>query len=66
MAGSGRKPMMFQSTISRIVTVIIALVLPINIMTLVLSNMVLQMNKEQISGEIQIPWSTAWIPWGIP
>lgn len=53
MAGSGRKPMMFQSTISRIVTVIIALVLPINIMTLVLSNMVLQKNKEQISGEIQ-------------
>lgn len=45
--------MVFQTTISRIVAVIIALVLPINIMTLVLSNMVLQKNKEQISGEIQ-------------
>lgn len=43
----------FQSTIVRIVAVIIVLVLPINIMTLLLSNMVLEKNQEQISKEIQ-------------
>ncbi len=42
-----------KSTIFRIVVVIVALVLPINVMTLVLSNMVLQKNQEEISKEIQ-------------
>lgn len=49
----GKKITFFQSTIVRIVAVIIALVLPINIMTLVLSNMVLEKNQEEISKEIQ-------------
>lgn len=43
----------FQSTIFRIVAVIIALVLPINIMTLVLSAIALEKNQEQVSREIQ-------------
>lgn len=43
----------FQSTIFRIVAVIIVLVLSINIMTLLLSNMVLEKNQEQIAKEIQ-------------
>lgn len=43
----------FQSTIFRIVAVIIALVLPINILTLVLSNMVLQENQRQLVAETQ-------------
>lgn len=43
----------FQSTIFRIVAVIIALVLPINILTLVLSNMVLQENQRQLVTETQ-------------
>ena len=51
--------MIFQSTIFRIVAVIIALVLPINIMTLVLSNMVLQKNNEQISQEIENTLNTS-------
>lgn len=43
----------FQSTIARIVVVVIVLVLPINIMTLVLSNMVLQENRKQQAAETQ-------------
>ena len=42
-----------QSTIARIVVVVIVLVLPINIMTLVLSNMVLEENRKQLAQETQ-------------
>jgi len=48
----GKAPI-FQSSIFRIVVIIIVLVLPINIMTLLLSNIVLQKNKEQSAKEIQ-------------
>ena len=41
----------FQSTIARIVVVVIVLVLPINIMTLLLSNMVLSENRKQLAAE---------------
>lgn len=48
-----RKLNIFQTTIARIVVVVIVLVLPINIMTLVLSNMVLQENQKQLAAETQ-------------
>ena len=43
---------LFKTAISRIVIVIILLVLPINIMTLVLSNMVLSDSRAQITREV--------------
>ncbi|MFV0466825.1 MAG: sensor histidine kinase [Lachnospiraceae bacterium] len=43
----------FRSTIVKIVILIILLVLPINIMTLILSNKVLQENQKQIENEYQ-------------
>lgn len=45
----------FQSTIFRIIAIIIVLVLPINIMTLILSNMVLEKSKEQMVKDV---WNT--------
>lgn len=42
-----------ESTISRIVVVIVLLVLPVNVMTLVLSNMVLDNSREQVGREIR-------------
>lgn len=44
---------LLKSTIFRIIAIIIVLVLPINILTLLLSEIVLQKNREQISKEIQ-------------
>ncbi|MDL2302616.1 hypothetical protein LJC58_09750, partial [Lachnospiraceae bacterium OttesenSCG-928-D06] len=48
-----RKKNIFQSTIFRIVAVVIILVLPINIMTLILSRMVLDKNQEQMTKDFQ-------------
>lgn len=43
----------FQSTIFRIIAVIIAVVLPVNVMTLVLSNIAVRSDRERIAGDIQ-------------
>lgn len=48
-----KKLTIFQTTIARVVVAIVALVLPVNIMTLVLSSMVLQKSQEQVRQSIQ-------------
>lgn len=48
-----KKQFLFSSTVFRIVTMIIILVLPVNIMTLVLSSMAVENVREQISRDIQ-------------
>lgn len=49
----GTKRPVFKSSIYRMVAIIIALVLPINLLTLLLSNMVLVENQKQIASDIQ-------------